>query len=161
MEFNVKYINPFLQGATEVIKQVCNLQLKMEKPFIRNEMEIDDCIAIIIGMTGQVQGQIMITMQTQDALKIVSLMMMKMPVSELDDMAVSAISELGNMIMGTTSTIFANSGILTDITPPALLKGKIIMKQAFGTIISVPLVNYSDNLTESIKLTLDIALKEK
>ncbi len=45
---------------------------------------------------------------------------MGMPVTELDDMATSAISELGNMIMGNAATIFSTKGIVIDITPPTV-----------------------------------------
>ena len=40
-----------------------------------------------------------------------SKMMMGMPVTALDDMSISAISELGNMIMGNAATILLNKGI--------------------------------------------------
>ncbi len=48
---------------------------------------------------------------------------MGMPVTELDDMAMSAISELGNMIMGNAATIFSTKGIVIDITPPTVCRG--------------------------------------
>lgn len=153
MSFDVKYMNPFIKGATDVVEQVCNIKLQTGKPFIKNGDGDDNTIAIMIGMTGQVQGQVLITMKNKDALKIASLMMMGMPVLELDNMAVSAISELGNMIMGTTSTIFSNNGISTDITPPMIFKGKMSIKQTFGTTISIPLIS------DIISITLDITLK--
>lgn len=150
---DVKYINPFLKASLEVIKKTCDISLQIGKPFIRNTTEIDDSVAIIIGMTGQIQGQVFIIMPIVEALQIASKMMMGMPVTELDDMAVSAISELGNMIMGNTATIFAENGIITDITPPSLIKGKITIKQSYGTAISIPI---EDNI---IHINLDIILK--
>ena len=41
----------------------------------------------------------------------------------MDDLASSAIYELGNMILGNASTLLSNAGILTDITPPRLSNG--------------------------------------
>ena len=39
-------------------------------------------------------------------------MMMGMPVAEIDDMAKSALSELGNMIMGNAATLLSNSNLI-------------------------------------------------
>jgi chemotaxis protein CheX len=51
-------------------------------------------------------------------------MMGGLPVDSLDDMAKSAISELGNMIIGNTATILSTRGISVEITPPSLHVGE-------------------------------------
>jgi chemotaxis protein CheX len=58
------------------------------------------------------------------------------PVEELDEMSKSAISEMGNMIMGNTGSIFASKDINIDITPPSLLIGeKIEISNKVPTIV--------------------------
>jgi chemotaxis protein CheX len=52
--------------------------------------------------------------------------MFGMEVNALEEMAKSAIAELGNMIMGNVSTEFYNNGIKIDITPPTVLVGNDI-----------------------------------
>ena len=47
----------------------------------------------------------------------------RMPVNELDEMASSALNELGNMIMGNTASDFSTLGIIIDITPPLAVYG--------------------------------------
>jgi chemotaxis protein CheX len=73
------------------------------------------------------------------AKNIASVMMGGMPVDEFDEISRSAVSEMGNMIMGNTSTLFANQSVNIDITPPSLLTGeKIELSNKISTIV-VPL----------------------
>jgi hypothetical protein len=51
-----------------------------------------------------------ISLSKETALSVASLMMGGMLVTELDDLSKSAISELGNMIMGNTATILQAEG---------------------------------------------------
>ena len=82
-------------------------------------------------------------------------MMMGMPVMELDDMARSALSELGNMMMGNAATLLFNNNISIDITPPTLLLGSAIISSAETSVIKVPLL-YRD-----YELQLSFLLKTK
>lgn len=156
MGFDVKYMNPFLKASIEIVKQTCSMDLQVGKPALRKETTLEDSVVIIVGITGEVQGQVFISFPVDNALTLASqMMMMGMPVTGLDEMAISALSELGNMIMGNASTLLSGVGVLTDITPPTLMTGDVKINQNIGQIISVPLSN------DTINMTLDITLKEK
>lgn len=89
-------------------------------------------------------------------MSIASIMMGGMPIEKFDDMPKSAISELGNMIMGNTATILFTKGIGIEITPPSLLMGeKITVSQSSMKTICVPL-----NLGNDGKVTIDISLEK-
>ncbi|WP_372997506.1 chemotaxis protein CheX [Lutispora sp.] len=62
-----------------------------------------------------------------------------MPVEELNEISKSAISEMGNMIMGNASTILAERNINIDITPPSLLTGEQIEISSKVSTIVIPL----------------------
>ena len=113
----------------------------------------DDSVIIMIGITGEMRGQVMIVLSYTKALEIASKMMMGMPVEKLDEMSISAISELGNMIMGNAATIFSTKGILIDITPPTVCRGNLTIAQSFAQNICVPLSG------GDITIELDIAVK--
>ncbi len=151
---DVKYMNPFILGCKEVIKQTMQIDLQLGSPYIRQEMTVNDSMAILIGLTDQIQGQVLITFPLNEALTIVSKMMGGMQISQLDDISISAISELGNMIMGHTATIFSNNGILTNITPPSILRGQIIINQTFGQTICIPLNS------DDIHLSINVSIKD-
>ena len=104
-EFSVEYINPFLMAATSVIKDICQVDMKIGRPYVKTTEFASDSVIIMIGVTGEVRGQVLMSFPEAHALHVVSKMMMGMPVTALDDMSASAINELGNMMMGNAATI--------------------------------------------------------
>jgi len=82
-------------------------------------------------------------MGTDTAKDVASRMMMGMPVDVIDDMAKSALSKLGNMMMGNAATLLSNNNVLIDITPPTLLVGSAILSSPEMAVIKVPLI-YQD-----------------
>lgn len=153
MEINVEHINPFLMAATSIIRDICGIDMKIGKPYIKETSFANDSIIIMIGITGEMRGQVMIVMTHDVALNVASKMMMGMPVAELDEMSISAISELGNMIMGNAATIFSTKGIGIDITPPTVCRGNLTITQTYTKNICIPLSG-GDIIVE-----LDIAVK--
>lgn len=151
-DFSVEYINPFLMAATSVIKDICQIDLKIGRPYVKTTEFESDSVIIIIGVTGEVRGQVLISFPLAHALKVASKMMMGTPLTELDDMSASAINELGNMIMGNAATILSTKGIAMDITPPTLCRGNVYLKQSYSKNICVPLSS------DEIKMELDIAV---
>jgi chemotaxis protein CheX len=118
-----QYLNPFLESASLVIQQMCNVSPTRGELQIKDVSFYDDHIWIKIGLTGQLTGDVLFGLHHDVALKIISAMMGGFPVSEMDEMGRSAISELGNMISGNASTILFNQGVMIDITPPQVLDG--------------------------------------
>jgi len=72
-------------------------------------------------------------------MKIASTMMGGVAVTDMGEISTSAISELGNMIMGNTSTIFSKNDIYIDITPPAIFSGDKIRISSKVAAITIPL----------------------
>lgn len=114
-------INPFLESAQNVIEQVANVRPTPGKLAIKDIGHATDYIWIEIGLRGQVDRDIHFGLQEQVALKLISAMMGGYILTEMDEIAHSAISELGNMISGNASTMLFNNGITVDITPPRLI----------------------------------------
>lgn len=140
---NAEHINPFLIAATKILKDMCMVDAKIGKPYIKNTSFTDDTIVIMIGVTGEMRGQVMIALENHVALDIASKMMM-MPISQMDELATSAICELGNMILGNTATVFSTKGIGIDITPPTICKGNVSFSSIYSKNICIPL-NYEEN----------------
>ncbi|HEX9062123.1 MAG TPA: chemotaxis protein CheX [Clostridia bacterium] len=124
---NVEYINPFIEASQTVLMQSTGLDAKLGNIFLKNSPYKSDTLVIIIGLTGKMRGQVVFSMNKNLALKVASSMMFGMPITELDDIAKSAIAELTNMILGNAATILYNKGIGIDITPPSVLIGDNMM----------------------------------
>ena len=59
---NVDYINPFLMAATGIIKDICQIDMKIGKPYVKETAFADDSVIIMIGITGEMRGQVMIVL---------------------------------------------------------------------------------------------------
>ncbi len=130
-----EYINPFLEATSTVVGSVCGTDVEFGNVYIRNSSYAAHNIIILIGMTGKVRGQAMLSMQGETAKAIASHMMGGMPVEEMNDIAKSAIGELGNMIMGNTCSTFYDKGISVEITPPTILTGeKVQVSNRYKTL---------------------------
>lgn len=152
---NVKYINPFIKASTEVLKMIAQIDFVTGKPYMKVSPFTPSSVLIVVGITGQIQGQAVISMTLDLAKTVASKMMMGMPVPELDEMSKSAISELGNMIMGNAATLLFNEEINVDITPPSLMVGDgITISSSTMTTVGVPLNS------EFGTMTFDISIKE-
>lgn len=141
---NVEYINPFLSAAAKVLKDVCQIDVSIGKPFLRDMNFAGDNYIILIGVTGEMRGQVMIAFENGIACDIAGKMMMMPPLPQMDEIGCSAICELGNMIMGNTATLFSTKGIGIDITPPTLCSGTVGFVSNFTKNICIPL-NYEGN----------------
>lgn len=147
------HINPFLTASTKILKDMCFIDAKIGKPYIKSPVFLDNTLVIIIGFTGEMRGQVMIVFQQEIACDIASKMIM-MPVTEMDELSRSAISELGNMILGNTATIFSVKGVNIDITPPTIVSGTMSVTTNYAQNICVPL-EYEGNK----KIEINIAIK--
>ena len=150
---NVDHINPFLIASSKIFKEMCFIDTKVGRPFIREPIFLDNTLLIIIGFTGKMKGQVMISFEQEIALDVASRMIM-MPVTVMDDFAKSAISELGNMILGNAATIFSTQGIDIDITPPTIGTGTMSFSYAYTKNICIPFVYDGDK-----KIDINIAVK--
>lgn len=153
---NVEYINPFIEASQQVFQKMTGIKPNLGKVFLKTSPYEGNSIAVIVGLTGKMRGQVIITLSLDTAKWVASIMMGGIVIEDMDEIANSAISELGNMIMGNTATILASKGIGIEITPPSLLTGeKIRISSSNMKTICVPL-----ELEEEKKVHLDIALEE-
>jgi chemotaxis protein CheX len=150
---NVEHINPFLMASTKILKEMCFVDAKVGKPYIKNPVFLDNTMVILIGFTGEMKGQVMIAFEHAIACDIASKMIM-MPVTEMDDFARSAICELGNMIMGNTATLFSTKGINIDITPPTVGNGTMSFTNNYAQNVCIPLEYDGDK-----RVNINVAIK--
>lgn len=152
VNINVEHINPFLMASTKILKEMCFVEAKVGKPYIKNPAFFSDTMIILIGFTGEMKGQAMIAFENSVACDIASKMIM-MPITEMDELAKSAICELGNMIMGNTATVFSTKGIAIDITPPTVANGSMSFTTNYASNICIPL-EYDKNKVIEINIAI-------
>lgn len=152
-----EYINPFIKASTNIISEITGITPQLGKVYLKNTPYKSENILVLIGLTGKINGNVVITFSHETACKITSAMMMGMPVTEIDEMAKSAIGELCNMILGNTATIFSNNGVEIDITPPTILIGENMQLSIHkSVIICIPIM-----LDDGCKIEMDISYMDK
>ncbi len=151
-EMNADYINPFLLAATKVLKDMMMLDAKIGKPHL-NDLKFDDSsVLIMLGITGEMKGKVILDFKHAVALDIASKMCM-MPITEMSELAQSAVCELCNMILGNAATVFSTKGIGIDITPPTVCQGNVSFSSAPATNICIPII-YEEDKTIEINVSI-------
>lgn len=143
-----EHINPFIISVCKIMKDMCMLDLKIGKPSMRQIAYLEDASLIKLGLVGNLTGEVLLNLDHQTALGVVSKMMMT-PVDTIDAIGESAISELGNMIAGNAATVFANNNIIIDITTPSYFIGSNYQDNG-KTMFSIPFSSEMGNLTVDI-----------
>ena len=96
---DVRYINPFLTGAMNVLKTMAYVDLKPGKPFLKKDQVAKGDVSGIIGLTGAASGSLSVTFNFKLVQQIMSNMLGE-EVSELNDEVRDAVGEITNMISG-------------------------------------------------------------
>jgi chemotaxis protein CheX len=118
----IELVQPYLQAAKDVIGRETGSDVTVGRVMLRKPPASTDEISILIGVTGEIQGVVMILMSRQTALNIVSRITGE-TYAEFDDLAQSAVAEMANVISGRGGIGLAAFGRETTISPPAVLVG--------------------------------------
>jgi len=150
-----EYINPFVSAFFNVLKQTAQVDGKRGQLALRTNFLSPYEVAVIIGLIGDLEGQVVYTMREDVAKNLASAMMMGFPVEELNDLARSAISEFANMVTGNAVILLGSKGLKINISPPTLVKGKDIEITFEIPMLSIPIS------TPLGDMEIDVALREK
>jgi len=121
----VEYINPFVESAFNVIKEVTKSDVKRREIFLKPNPPTMNImgVAALVGLAGDVEGRVLFDMTKETALAVACAMNNGEQFSELDEMAKATIQELANMITGQAVSKLHDLGFKFDLTPPALFTG--------------------------------------
>ncbi|MDX9754522.1 MAG: chemotaxis protein CheX [bacterium] len=117
----VEYVNPFIESASKVLVEIANLNSKRGSLSMKDLNTPFRDVCAILGVIGAVQGQVIYGFDENTARSVVSRMMMGAEVNEFDEMARSALGELGNIITGKASVALESAGYPIEISPPTLV----------------------------------------
>ena len=114
-----EYVNAFLAPAQLVWESELSQPLEfIEAKAVSDGSSPQDVIAVI-GVTGQLEGSVLYEFGRDTGLAVASIMMGE-PLEEHDDVSISALGEIANMISGNAATNLSKQGLICEITPPRL-----------------------------------------
>jgi chemotaxis protein CheX len=118
-----EFVNPFLTTAQHVFEVELGQELKFAGAQVAEDTITSEDITAFIGVTGRLEGNVFYGFKRSVARSILTIMLGKPPAG-LDQMALSALGELANMITGNAAIGLAGTGFSTDLTPPTLIQPK-------------------------------------
>lgn len=143
-------ITTILNGTIESIRSVIPLTMAIDKPSLFNQPFTQMSISVLIGMTGDLRGRLMIEGH-ETMFGNIGETMFGMPLE--GEMLKSFTGELGNMIAGNLATIVSQKGITIDITPPTVLVGQTKI-YGFDKAFRVP-IHFENKGELQLILTID------
>ncbi len=118
----VEYINPFVESAFTIMKEVLGLEPKRGELYLKSSSQPVLGVATIVGLAGAVEGRVLFDMDKSTAMKIASAMNGE-ELGDFDDLVKATITEMANMITARAVTKLYELGFKFDLTPPTLLTG--------------------------------------
>ncbi len=152
----VEYVGPFVQGAMTVMNQLLNVTPERGQLSARPQVFTTQQVNIVCGITGMIEGQVIYGMSISAADRIASLMLGAQVVT-FDQLAASAIAELGNMISGHSMTQLAANGFNCDITPPTIIRGSNVKI----TTLDIPALVIPLKLSDIGEFEINVSLQER
>lgn len=152
----VEYVSPFAEASVEVAKMLLHLEPTRGSLSARPQIFTTQQINIVCGITGAVEGLVIYGMSMITADKVAS-KMIGAPVVTFDQLAASAIAELGNMISGRSMAKLSEQGYICDITPPTIIRGTNVKI----TTVDVPALVIPLKLADMGDFEINVSLKER
>ncbi|WP_445506019.1 chemotaxis protein CheX [Niallia sp. 03190] len=130
-----KSATEILNGTIESVKEVLPFDISIDKPILISAPFMQQSIGVLIGLTGDFRGRIIIDGNELVFGKIGESMFGM----ALEGVMLESFSgELGNMIAGNLTTFVSKNGIEMDITPPTVLIGETKM-YGFNKALRLPI----------------------
>lgn len=131
---------PFIKAFFDLLPQLGFQQVKRGNLRVSEKMAVSLDVIAVVGLSQQLRGNVAYAMTQETAKKFASVMMMGMPVEQLDEMSQSAISEASNMLTANAAMTLESQGLSVNISPPTLVIGqgvKVRISQVQSLIVEI------------------------
>ncbi|GAP07888.1 MAG TPA: chemotaxis protein CheX [Anaerolinea thermolimosa] len=120
---NVKFLNPFVEAAYEVLTAETRQEVTRGDLKLENGTYLTDDLTVILSLVGAVEGTVFYSMSAATGAKLATILMGE-KFDAVQGLAQSGVAEIGNVITGRASMKLSEAGFETTISPPTLLLGK-------------------------------------
>ncbi|TGL62159.1 chemotaxis protein CheX [Leptospira ognonensis] len=124
MQIKADFINPFLEAATIVFRDVLGQDLIRGKIGIKDSPTPSHELAIIIGVVGSFSGEVVYSMNLDAAYKISRKLVPGLSDDDVKNEYKDILGEIANMTTGNAMNIFTSSGQSVEITTPNIQESK-------------------------------------
>ena len=151
----VEYINPFVEAAFNILKEVVDSDIKRGELYLKSTSQPVLGVAAIVGLAGDVEGRVLFDMNEATALAIAGQMNGE-ELASFDELAKATITELANMITAQAVTKLHELGFTFDLTPPAIFTGQNMEVSDAGVEALIVPIELSQG-----KMEINVAVRER
>ena len=149
---DVNHINPIIESFMTVLPQLGIADIVRKGVTVKGKEIESPGVVIIVGLVGDIKGNVIYGMSIADAKKIASIMMMGMPVDDFNDLAQSAISELSNMLTANVAINYSEQDINVNISTPTLIHGEFVANASIDKVLCIQMGADGTNIDVNISL---------
>jgi chemotaxis protein CheX len=151
---DASYITPFIASVQNVFSTMMQLQVNIGEPRIKSDNTTSFDVSGIIGMSGDVQGSVVVSFSGDTASACVALFSGQTLPQNHPDFA-DAVGELVNMIAGGAKGMFTGKKKVS-ISCPSVVVGKshVVSRQKDTPTIAIPCT------TDCGELVIEISVRE-
>jgi len=125
MRINARFVNPFIQAGINVVQQIANIDVRRGHLSYKDQPEPSYGVCIIVGVYGFLKGQVVYSMKTEVAKRLVDKMLDGKSPEERKLLFLDTLGELANMITGNATALLSeNKDHTLKITTPAIATGE-------------------------------------
>lgn len=117
-----EYVNPFLTPAKMVWQKMLEQPLELERAEMVSHQFTTEEVTAIIGISGKLEGTVLYGFPETTANAIVKILIGEDDATFGDELGLSALGEIANMITGNAATILASMGYPCNISPPVIVE---------------------------------------
>lgn len=117
-----EFVNSFLAPAKLVWEKELGHTLEMTHAKLVDQQYTTDEVTAIIGVSGRLEGNVLYGFSESTALAVVSVMLDEEVDHFNDEIGLSALGEIANMITGNAATRLAQAGYPCQISPPVIIE---------------------------------------
>ncbi|MDR3211188.1 MAG: chemotaxis protein CheX [Planctomycetota bacterium] len=97
---NVEFINPFIDAAKNVFSQMCQVEIKRKKIFLKDDYKMMGDVSGAMSLAGIASGSVVVSLPRELACMVVGNMLGEAPATDLTQDVKDAVGEIINMIAG-------------------------------------------------------------
>lgn len=153
---DVKFINPFLYGTTEVLEKMAFTKPVPGKPYAKTNDTAQGDVSGIIGMTGDAIGSLALTFDEGCIIDLTNKMLNENH-TEINKEVLSTVGEITNMISGASRKLMEKDNLKVFAAIPAIVfgKGHTLRHIVKGPSIVIPFQ------TQGGKFVIDVCLQSQ
>ncbi|PWJ49510.1 chemotaxis protein CheX [Faecalicatena contorta] len=141
-----KYADIFINAWYTVLESFSSKPIMLAEVHPSKTPADNQDILVLMGVIGDVNGQVILSMNVKTGQALASEMLGGMEVTDQDELVTSAIGEICNMIMGNACLHIASTDTGVDITPPTIICNQTFPQPPISPSYKISL--YLENLDE-------------